>query len=353
MRIFTNRFCDRPHCSPRLCRRSNVWAATLAVALGASPGVSQAAEKPAPIVRIVAVQMKVEPAMYRDREAFEAAMDRVVGAAAAKKAKTCPTLVALPEDVGLGLVFLGQMETVKGATTIREAGALLGQKMASDVMERIGTHGVSPVRALLLATNDAWLRDTYYGTFARLAKKHGIYLAAGSAPISRPGSSEVRNVAVLFGPDGEILSETDKVHLIPLEEAEGLDLSPGRVADLPVAQTPFGKVGTAICYDGFHDDVLDHLTARGATIILQPSFNPAPWTKEQETDWATGLWQRLKARPEVRAGVNPMMVGGLWDIVPEGRTNIVAASAPNGYLGRLRSPTGPGLVVVDIRGSIQ
>ena len=162
-----------------------------------------------------------------------------------------------------------------------------------------------------------------------------------------PGTGEVRNVAVLFGPDGTVLNETAKVHLIDLEGPSGLDLTPGRLADVTVAATPFGKVGTAICYDGFHNDVLDRLTGQGATIIVQPSFNPQPWTPAQETDWATGLWARLKGRPGL-VGVNPMMAGHLSDVVSEGRTNIVAANAPGGYWGRMKSPTKAGMIVVDV-----
>ncbi|HOC30676.1 MAG TPA: hypothetical protein PKK84_00355, partial [Armatimonadota bacterium] len=96
----------------------------------------------------------------------------------------------------------------------------------------------------------------------------------------------------------------------------------------------------------------DRLVDLGADIIIQPSFNPQVWTPEQETDWETGLFTRLKTRPSVLAGVNPMMVGGLYDIICEGRTNIVGASANNGYFGRLKSATEPGVVVVDLPAAV-
>jgi hypothetical protein len=301
-------------------------------------------------VRVVAVQMKVSTEMYRDLPTFRSSMDRVLADAVKRRSRTCPTLVALPEDVGLGLVFLGQWDTVKDAKGIRAAGALLGAKLGPAVMENAVKHSVTATRALLLTVNDLWLRRAYYDTFSAAAAKHHIYLAAGSAPISRPGASDVHNVAVLFGPDGKVLGEWSKVHLIDLEGPDGLDLSPGRVEDLGVVTTPFGKVGTAVCYDGFHDDVLDHLAGKGAGIILQPSFNPQVWTPEQETDWATGLWQRLKGRPGV-VGVNPMAVGSIFDVVCEGRTNVVGAEAPpNGYYGRTKSATEAGVIVVDIPG---
>jgi predicted amidohydrolase len=152
----------------------------------------------------------------------------------------------------------------------------------------------------------------------------------------------------LYAPDGKELARWSKVHLIDLEGPEGLDLTPGRLDDLAIVETPFGKVGTAVCYDGFHDDVLDHLTGLGAEFVLQPSFNPQVWTPEQEADWATGLWQRLKSRPGV-VGVNPMAVGSLFDVICEGRSNIVGDGAPpNGYYGRAKSAVEASLVVVDV-----
>lgn len=301
-----------------------------------------------PRVRIIAVQVKVSTGMYRDLPTFRAAMDADISEAAKRKAHSCPTLVALPEDIGLGLVFLGQWDTVKDAKTIRDAGGKLGARYAPDVMANAMRFGASPNRALLLTANDMWLRKAFFDTFGALAAKYKIFLAAGSAPISLPNSGEVRNVAVLFGPTGRILGQWAKVHLIDLEGPSGLDLVPGKIDDLKVVDTPFGKVGTAVCYDGFHDDVLDRLTGDGARIILQPSFNPQTWSPEQEADWATGLWQRLKTRPGV-VGVNPMAVGNLFDIICEGETNIVGAEAPpNGYYARVKSPTEPALVLVDV-----
>ena len=98
-----------------------------------------------PKARLIAVQMKVDTSMYRDAATFRKAMDRVVGEAAREKAASWPTLVALPEDTGLGLVFLGHWDTVKGAKTLREAGTLLGQALGPQVTAKETQYHVSPV----------------------------------------------------------------------------------------------------------------------------------------------------------------------------------------------------------------
>jgi hypothetical protein len=292
--------------------------------------------------------MKVDLATYRDAETFRASMDRLIGQAAARKAKTVPTLVCLPEDVGLGLIFLGQWDTVKDARTIREAGDLLGAKYGAQVMTIAATRKVSPTRALLLVANDGWLRKAYYDTFSAMSKKHGVYLAAGSAPLSKPGSADVRNVAVLFGPDGAVLNETAKVNLIPLEREAGLDLVPGTLDELKPVNTPFGDVGTAVCWDAFFPVVLKRLKYQGADIILQPSFNPEAWTAAEAAEWKTGLWAAASRDRTMRAGVNAMMVGSLFDIACEGRSSLVSASAPGGYLARSQSAAKESFLVVDL-----
>jgi predicted amidohydrolase len=301
-----------------------------------------------PAVRVIAVQMKVDEAMYRDTASFRDAMDRLFRQVAARKATTVPTLVCLPEDVGLGLIFLGQWDTVKGAKTIREAGDMLGARYAVQVATLAAGHKVSPTRALLMVANEGWLRNTYYDVFSALAKKHGVFLAAGSAPLCKPGSPDVRNVAVLFGPDGTVLNETAKVNLIPLEREAGLDLVPGSLDALTPVKTPFGLVGTAVCWDGFFPDVIGRLRDQSADIVLQPSFNPEVWTPEKAAEWKTGLWAAAQREPGLRAGVNPMMVGHLFDVRVEGRSSIVQAAAPGGYLARADTATDERLLVVDL-----
>ena len=68
----------------------------------------------------------------------------------------------------------------------------------------------------------------------------------------------------------------------------------------------------------------------------------------EAAEWATGLWTAAQREPALRAGVNPMMVGRLFDIRVEGRSNIVQRAAKGGYLGRTKSARESAVLVVDI-----
>lgn len=105
--------------------------------------------------------------------------------------------------------------------------------------------------------------------FARLAKKHDLYVVAGLLERER---HLVYNVAVLLGPDGSIVGKYRKVTL-PRGEVEG-GITPGD--EYPVFPTRFGKVGMMICYDGFFPEVARELSNRGAEVIAWPVWGCNP-----------------------------------------------------------------------------
>lgn len=105
--------------------------------------------------------------------------------------------------------------------------------------------------------------------FGQLAKKHNLYLVPGL--LERDGHL-VYNVAVLIGPDGNIVGKYRKVCL-PRGEVEG-GVAPG--ADYPVFSTRFGKVGMMVCYDGFFPEVARELSNRGAEVIAWPVWGCNP-----------------------------------------------------------------------------
>lgn len=105
--------------------------------------------------------------------------------------------------------------------------------------------------------------------FGDLAKKHGLYLVPG---LVERDAALIYNVAVLIGPDGQLVGKYRKVCL-PRGEIEG-GVMPGH--DYPVFQTRFGKVGMMVCYDGFFPEVARELTKHGAEVIAWPVMGCNP-----------------------------------------------------------------------------
>jgi predicted amidohydrolase len=105
--------------------------------------------------------------------------------------------------------------------------------------------------------------------FGELAKKHDLYVVAG---LLERDKHLVYNVAVLIGPDGNIVGKYRKVCLPRGEIAGGI--APGR--EYPVFDTRFGKVGLMVCYDGFFPEVARELSNRGAEVIAWPVWGCNP-----------------------------------------------------------------------------
>jgi predicted amidohydrolase len=105
--------------------------------------------------------------------------------------------------------------------------------------------------------------------FCALAKKHQIYIVVGL--VERDGNL-IYNVAVLIGPDGRILGKYRKVCL-PRGEVDG-GLTPGK--EYPVFDTPLGKIGMMVCYDGFFPEPARELSKNGAEVICWPVWGCNP-----------------------------------------------------------------------------
>lgn len=319
---------------------SNRAAAQRATALVAPVAVSVPALPGEPgEVQLVAVQMALDLGDHWTREAYERKIDEQMRLATAGLRDDLPTLVAFPEDVGLMLVAQGMEKRLGGIGSIETAIQTAVQSNVVPLAWLRVRHGVSWVPALLLHKNRS-IAETYFETFAKAARKYGVYVVAGSVALPPyrvengivqwwrgPSRANVHNTSYLFGPDGRVVGWQDKVELIELEREAALDLTPGSLRSLRVFDTPVGKVGIAICLDAFQDSVVDLLAAQGAQILVQPSANPGPWDAWQQGDWLRSSHEKVAVDGRFSYALNPMLVGPLWDIAFFGQSSVVSRAA--------------------------
>jgi predicted amidohydrolase len=115
-----------------------------------------------------------------------------------------------------------------------------------------------------------------------LCRRHGVYLVAGIAERSGP---RLFNSSVVFGPDGHV-GTFRQVHLW---NKENLFFEPGDLG-FPVFQTPIGRIGTFICYDGWFPESFRACALREADIICIPTnWVPIPGQAEGQPAMATIL----------------------------------------------------------------
>jgi len=87
---------------------------------------------------------------------------------------------------------------------------------------------------------------------AATAQRHGIWIFAGSLPLTATSPDKMRNSTLVFNPAGVCVERYDKVHLFGFRKGEesydeAAFIEPGN--DLVAVDTPFGRVALSICYD--------------------------------------------------------------------------------------------------------
>mgnify|MGYP003958124417 FL=1 len=105
-----------------------------------------------------------------------------------------------------------------------------------------------------------------------LAQEKCIYLHTGSFVEKEKG--KYYNTSLLLSPDGEILARYRKIHLFGYNSKETQILSPGE--EIVVADTPFGKIGMATCFDLRFPELFRAMVDKGAQYFLVCSAWPYP-----------------------------------------------------------------------------
>ncbi|MFN7050871.1 MAG: carbon-nitrogen hydrolase family protein [Gemmobacter sp.] len=111
------------------------------------------------------------------------------------------------------------------------------------------------------------------------AKALGIWLLIGSLGLlTHDADGRFANRSFLIGPDGGIAARYDKIHMFDVNVSEtevyreSAGYRPGRRAVL--AETPFAKIGMAVCYDLRFAHLFRRLAQAGAQILTVPAaFN--------------------------------------------------------------------------------
>ena len=149
------------------------------------------------------------------------------------------------------------------------------------------------------------------------AREHGVYIQSGTMlEVDARWPGVVFNTTCLIGPEG-ICYKYRKVNpWIPYEvHASPHDL-PGYDEPLfPVADTPLGRIGCAICYDWLFPEALRQLTANGAEVLVHPPELDIPVTaplplKVVATILSLAIW--VINFYGVIAWVQPTLIGGSW-----------------------------------------
>ncbi|HET8648628.1 MAG TPA: carbon-nitrogen hydrolase family protein [Gemmatimonadales bacterium] len=100
-----------------------------------------------------------------------------------------------------------------------------------------------------------------------LAREHGIYIVAGTIPVTGASDDVVHNQSYVFNPRGDYAVQS-KLHMTRFESEEW-HVSPG--STLRVFDTDLGRMAVTICYDVEFPEIARAAAKQGAHILVVPS----------------------------------------------------------------------------------
>jgi predicted amidohydrolase len=107
------------------------------------------------------------------------------------------------------------------------------------------------------------------GPVQQVARDLGVHVCLGTYERGRDRGT-VHNAAVLVDPTGEVVGVYRKTHPFCTEGVDGGGwVTPGDTVS--VVDTPLGKIGMMVCFDGDYPELSRIQAVRGAEVILRPS----------------------------------------------------------------------------------
>src|ERR1700761_5162126 len=178
--------------------------------------------------------------------------------------------VHTPAGSGLVTVACLQMQPSFGdvAANVAKSVQLIGQAAAKGaglvvLPELCNTGYVFSSREEAFAIAEEVPGGPSVAAWVECAAHHRLYLVAG---ICERAGTNLYNSAVVIGPQGYI-GTFRKVHLW---NEEALYFEPGDLG-FPVFRTPIGRIGVAICYDGWFPETYRLSALQGADIVCVPT----------------------------------------------------------------------------------
>ncbi|MBD3671827.1 MAG: carbon-nitrogen hydrolase family protein [Gammaproteobacteria bacterium] len=111
---------------------------------------------------------------------------------------------------------------------------------------------------------------------AEQAARHGIWIVGGTIPIEASVSNKIRAACLVLNDQGQRVARYDKIHLfdVSLEESQETYHESETIEhgdQIVTIDTPFGRMGMAVCYDLRFPEMFRYMTRQGAEFITLPS----------------------------------------------------------------------------------
>ena len=267
------------------------------------------------------------------------------------------TVVVFPEYVGAWLVVAGEKRGVYTSPTVDGAMKLMAaSNPVSFIRAAASAEGRDRLKDALFRMKAKEISGSYYSVFAPLAADYGVTIVAGSVVLPSPkvefpgfvgpGRGRLYNACAVFTPAPGACDRL-AVKSYPTNEEQAF-IAAGKVEDLPVFDTPAGRLGVLVCADAWFPAAYETLKRQKVSIVVVPSFGVGDakvlkrkwtgysgWPNPSDvsagdpgniTEWQAFMKYALPGRlPKsgIPTGVQVALRGRLWDLGSHGTTVVV------------------------------
>jgi len=111
---------------------------------------------------------------------------------------------------------------------------------------------------------------------AQHASRYGIWIVGGTIPLKTSDEYRVRSACLMYDDKGQQVARYDKIHMFDVHVMESNEhytesetIEPGTTP--LVIDTPFGKMGLAVCYDLRFPELFRRMLDMGMELLVIPS----------------------------------------------------------------------------------
>ncbi len=108
------------------------------------------------------------------------------------------------------------------------------------------------------------------------AKKHGVWIVGGTIPMAAADANKVLAACLVFDDAGELVARYNKIHLFDVSLGGGSEkytesetIEHGK--DVVVIDSPFGRMGIAVCYDLRFPEMFRKMLDQGMELLVLPA----------------------------------------------------------------------------------
>jgi predicted amidohydrolase len=180
------------------------------------------------------------------------------------KTKVAAVQMASGPNVGANLIEAGRLITLAAKAgaklvVLPENFAIMGMKESDKV-------------AIREAEGQGQIQDF----LAEQANKNDVWLVGGTVPLVANAADKVRAACLVYDDQGKRVARYDKTHLFDVnivdsgdQYEESATIEAGET--VVVVQTPFAKLGIAVCYDLRFPELFRNMLANNVEVIVLPS----------------------------------------------------------------------------------